>query len=72
MEIGSKREISDAELEARLNGLRKQDPEIACPSGNKVTRLCSNHICNKNSLRCKDVNCQSCGKEVPSLSLNKP
>jgi hypothetical protein len=48
---------------AMLNRLRKKIPNLLCPSGNQITRLCTNHIC-KTAIRCGSINCDSCGKNV--------
>ena len=45
--------MADEKLEAMLNCLKKTVPDILCPSGNKVTKLCNNLKCN-NALRCGD------------------
>jgi len=46
-----------------LNHLKKEDPDIKCPSGKTVTRLCTGDKC-KNALRCSDNRCTHCGREV--------
>ena len=59
--------FGDAWLEAKFNGLRKSDPHIVCPaSGQNIIKLCINPKCN-NSLRCGNLNCKTCGKEVHPL-----
>lgn len=51
----------DDQLEQILMSMRKYDPEIQCPSGNRITRLCTNPNC-KVSIRCEDGRCKTCGK----------
>ena len=60
MDIGGHRN-TDEQLEAMLNHLKKEDPDIKCPSGKKVTRLCTSPKC-KTALRCSDNKCEFCGK----------
>ena len=55
--------MADEKLEAMLNCLKKTVPDILCPSGNKVTKLCNNLKCN-NALRCGDKQCANCGKAL--------
>ena len=57
------RYIPDEKLEAMLNRLKKQIPDINCPSGNRVAKLCISLKCAQ-ALRCTDKECGSCGKGV--------
>ena len=54
--------FSDAELEAKLNTLRKEDPNLRCPYDRKVVKLCTNSVCKYASLRCSDADCVTCGQ----------
>ena len=54
---------SDGQLEALLDRLKKEDPNINCPEGKKVTKICLNQAC-ANALRCSGFNCKSCGRDV--------
>ena len=42
---------------------KREDPNILCPEGNKVTKVCMNPKC-KIALRCDSLTCKSCGIEV--------
>ena len=55
--------LPDEKIEAMLNRLRKVTPDIKCPSGNKVIKLCNNPKC-KSALRCGSKECKNCGKTV--------
>lgn len=52
-------EINDAKFGAMLDSLRVVDPEMVCPSGKKITRICSNPQC-KVALNCGQFKCESC------------
>lgn len=45
--------------------LRKDIPNLSCPSGNKINLLCINGKC-KNALRCFYKNCPYCGLSIHS------
>ena len=62
MEI-ERSQYADEQLEALLHRIRKEDPLINCPQGKKVTKVCHNEAC-PNALRCSDLRCSSCGKDV--------
>jgi len=67
-----KNTYADEQLEAMLHLLKKQDPNIVCPSsGKKVTKICTNPKC-KISLRCSDVKCKICGREAHAGCLSMP
>ena len=59
-----KKYFSDAELEAKLTNLRKEEPHLLCPSSKNIVKLCTNAKCIQNALRCSDMNCPSCGREA--------
>ena len=46
-----------------LNKLKKKNPNIKCPSGNKIDKLCVNPKC-KSAMRCGDRKCKDCGKDL--------
>jgi hypothetical protein len=54
-----------------LHRLRKEDPNIICPSGKKVTKICTNPTC-KIALRCGDGRCKTCGKEAHVGCISMP
>ena len=57
-------QYTDEQLEALLvRHLRKNDPNIRCPQRKKNTKICVHLKCG-NTLKCSDVRCQSCGKDV--------
>jgi hypothetical protein len=58
--------LPDEKLEAMLNRLRFKVPNIKCPSGHKVTRLCVSSKCN-NALRCDDEKCKDCGRTLHKI-----
>ena len=64
--------FNDAELEAKLNSLRKDDPNIRCPQDHMVVKLCINPKCHRSSLRCSDDNCKSCGRDSHPTCINLP
>ena len=57
-----KNHYADEQLEAMLHKLRKEDPNILCPSGKKVIKMCINPSC-QFALRCRDGKCKTCGKD---------
>jgi len=57
------RHLPDEKLEAMLNRLKKDVPNLTCSSGNIITRLCINPKC-KSAARCNSLNCNDCGKKV--------
>ena len=54
--------LSDAEIEAKLQRPKKKDPDMFCPQGKKIVKLCTNSICNCSAFRCSDMDCPSCGR----------
>ena len=66
-----KNHYADEQLEAMLHKLKKEDPNILCPSGKKVTKMCMNPSC-KIALRCSDSKCKTCGKETHQSCLSIP
>ena len=58
--------LPDEKMKAMLNRLRPKTPNIRCPSGNKINRLCISAKC-KNALRCADEECKDCGKKLHRL-----
>ena len=54
--------LSDAEIEAKLHRPKKKDPDMLCPHGKKIVKLCTNSICNCSAFRCSDMDCPSCGR----------
>lgn len=57
------RDLPDEKIEAMLNHLKKEVPNIKCPSGNRTVKLCNNPKC-KYALMCNDKKCKDCGKDV--------
>lgn len=51
-----RKHLPDEKLEAMLNRLRKEVPDLKCSSGNKITRLCNNPKC-KSAPRCNALAC---------------
>ena len=43
---------------------------MCCSEGKKIVKLCANPSCSHNALRCSDLKCSSCGKEVHPLCMS--
>jgi hypothetical protein len=54
-------EITGKELSAQLQALKFGESEKKCPSGKRITRLCTNPSCDQ-ALQCGDAGCEQCSK----------
>lgn len=53
--------IRDKKVKEILNNLKKQVPDVRCPAGKKVIKLCVYPHC-KSALRCGDKECKNCSQ----------
>lgn len=55
--------INDATFESTLASFHVSEPDVFCPSSNRITRICTNPIC-KTAFICGEPACLSCGYNV--------
>jgi hypothetical protein len=63
--------IGDEEIQALLNGSKLNMPEMLCPSGHLVERLCCESKCTFQAACCNEDDCKHCEERHHNCGLKK-